>query len=352
MTDIITADVNDDTPPSWVPSELGQVLPADTHPLWLRLEELTALSWPTAAEQVERRMLVVWLKPTSDRIIMDTEVFGAMCDLFHYSPRGNMSMLRPVYDEAAKVWANLTALAAGEVLEPARPEFEDKLGDEWHDARCEQSLDWWETTMRVLNMLSLRNDINERDLMDKVTNHEVRRAMYRHFVDGLFDSPMAVGASIYREPGALPGTGFGGSRTDQGAYIMASMTHAVIASTAALKKADSTNRKAYEAALMAHDYAWQILKGYIWGGTYQQGDGQLPQQLVDHPDVWENAKSALARGLEVLNIHRRQLKGVGFASKGGARSEEIMSEPTADLLARMDGYVRRAEQNRRTAAEL
>ena len=347
MTETINADINDDTPPSWVPTGEMHQLPSDVTPLWTRLEELAALTWPTAAEQVERQLLVTWLKPGGDTvgIVKDAQAFEAMCDLFHYSPLGNMSMLRPVYDEASKVWASLCALAAGKALEPARYSASDYFDEQDHlaaeEGRLKQALEWWKFVMRVLDMLSRSGDIDAHELMAHVSNHEVLHAMRRHFVVPLFDGPMAIGASIYLEPGT-PGMGLG--IDGETIYAVHAHARAVNAELEALEKVPS--REAYEAAVVRIDYLWQLLKGFVWAGTSSTGM-RLSSLLARHDDVWNDTKHALVSGREVINayIHSSE-KPKGFGSRRGKRSEAVFNEPVSELIARMGKLIEAAKQEK------
>lgn len=345
MTHIINADAdNDNTPPSWLPADEVHQLPSDVTPLWVRLEELTALTWPTAAEQVERQLLVIWLKPGGG-IVKDTQVFEAMCDLFHYSPLGNMSMLRPVYDEAGKVWVNLSALAAGETLQPARYNASDYSDEQDYlaveEGRRKHALEWWQFTMRVLDMLSRSGDIDEHELMAHVSNHEVLHTMRRHFVEPLFDGPAAIGASIYLEPG-LPGSGLGFN--GEAVYALHSHARAVNAELEALEKVASAEE--YAATAIRIDYSWQLLKGFVSAGTCQTGQ-RLSWSLAKHEDVWNDVTHALVSGREAIMAYRKSSeKPMGFGSRGGGRSEAVLNEPTPELIARMGELIKAAKQEK------
>lgn len=333
------------TKQAWRPSGASCNLPADTANIWKRLMALSSLSWPTLAEQVERRMLVTWLNPTESNAITDINVFDVACDAIHTSRQCNEEFLQPAYIAARVTWENICHMADGYELSSPRPAFsEDDDFDQWQQQRREQGFDWWETVMRELEMLLRMEVFYAFELPERTTCHEFARALRHDFLGEVFDGPTAIGASIYLEP-SLPGTGLGFE--GETLYVMESLAFAVHAAIDAMNEVDRANKEQFGTALMRVDFFWQLLKGYTWASAHNGLGTPLPGIIVSQPTVWEVAKTALIWGRDAINstiVDGKRPRG--FSSRGGRRSSSAEGEPTEHLIARMDASINEARQSR------
>lgn len=334
--------------PDWMPSGAVRPLPEDVAPLWARLMELTALSWPTMAEQVERRALVQWLNPSTPSTIVDASVRNTACEVLGLGQQSDMVFLVPAYDAAGMAWKNLSALADGATLEVPRPGFAEPNDDkEWRNTRRRQAFDWIETVQREIERLIGAEIVHAEELPERVMCYQLKEALHGYFLKPLFDGPMAIGASIYLEP-CQPGDRIDGLHGGA-VHVMDVLTRAVDMSADLLEDVDDSDKKELVAAVMRLDFVWGLLKGYSWATTGTSVGMGLPWTLTSYPEVWDAAKAALIRGRDALlarepGARKWADRVVGFSSYGGSRSEAVASEPTDELIVRMDKLIEKAQK--------
>ena len=326
------------------PSE-SYALPHDTSGVWERLTTLADLTWPTLAEQVERRALIAWLRPNANAIDW-MSVLKFAYELTHEGPQSGEQFQLPALTAARTAWENIRQLAGGGKLQPARVELNDSAGFEpWSELRKTQALDWWQTAMKELDELLTLGVISSFDLPEHTTCQTLMEALRRHFMREPFDGPMAIGASIYLEPG-LPGTGLGSER--QTLYVMEALAFAVNAAVATVRAAGDTDEMRRTTTIMRLEFFWQLLKGYTWASRKIGMGTPLPELLAYREDIWEAARHALLLGRDALAIIQDQ-STVHFMRHGGGLSAAIATSTTEELIAEMDASI---AEGRRTWEQL
>ena len=319
------------------PSE-SYALPHDTSGVWERLTTLADLTWPTLAEQVERRALIAWLRPNANPIDW-MSVLEFAYELTHEGPQSGEQFQLPALTAARTTWENIRQLAGGSKLQPARVELKDSDGfKQWSELRRAQALDWWQGIMKELDELLTLDVISSFDLRTHTTCRPFLEELRYRFMIEPFDSPMSIGASIYLEPDS-PGTGLGSE--GQTLYVMEALAFAVEAAVAAVPAAGDTDEVRRTTMTMRLAFHWQLLKGYVWASRKIGMGAPLPGLLAYREDIWAAAKHALVLGRDTLAV-TEGLSKVRFREHGGRRSAAIGGIATEELIADMDASIAEA----------
>ena len=172
-----------------------KLAPPDLKLCFKRLTALQRLTWPTADEQVEQRVLISWLNPDGAEDITDQQVLVTACRVLKISVAANDEALMPAYVASDNAWHNLATLVAGRLprLDQLEPELDH--GGRRRTGHAD-ALDWWETVMRTLQWLIDENYVGQHELPAAITCYDLNYAIYRHFTREYFDSPLAIGAGL------------------------------------------------------------------------------------------------------------------------------------------------------------
>lgn len=334
--------VSDSIATDWRATGAIVSLPEDTTPIWDRLQDLTKLTWPTAAEQIERLALVYWLNPRFGGIVADTDVLGIAHHISAVGLGSDPECRAPLYPRAEVAWLNLFELSLGMALEPARPTYDhdtDHKWEEWSEAREAAGNDWWESVLATLDQLFDSSVISSFATATHVQGRLAHELQYRTACE-ILDTPSTVGANLYSGP---LGNGFDVHPNEYKLHALNALALSTTAAADRLKSAYYSDDKLYEAAAAQHLILWMMLKGYVWAASSTHS--LLSQFLSRDPGAWKQTEQALIDGLQAQYIAKARLgRNIG---SNGPRSEDgaaIADTPIERILTHMESAIASSTQ--------
>ena len=324
---------------SWRPSDASVSLPAETTHLWERLEDLTKLTWPTSAEQIERHALVYWMNPANGGSITDTVVVACASSLYSLSLDSGEEFVAPLYEDARATWQHLTSLSQGESIALARPEYEyTGNGEEleaWQGAQEAAGMDWWRSVMNTLDRLLGSQVVHYFRVADEVQS-DLSREMDHRTRASILDAPLSIGANMYCGP-----IGLGGNLTsirDLPFHWLNALVASVDSARSAFDETDHEDAEAYKAAAIQLGFLWDLLKGYTWASATSINN--LGYYLSRDPESWERTKRALTEGKRALlgAIERLGSESI-FPGSCYQETREIAGTPIEDIFEKTEKII-------------
>jgi len=335
--------VSDSTATDWQPTGASVSLPEDTTHIWARLQDLTELTWPTAAEQIERLALVSWLNPRFDGAVTDTAVLDFTSTLANLSLESGPEFLIPLYLDAEKAWTSLVSLSNSEAIPLARPDYIyegnfDEL-DAWRKSREAAGMDWWHSVMQVLDRLFMNDTIFGSSVANDVQSDLLQELDHRTR-SSILDAALSIGAHMYYGPLKY---GNESSNNSRKLHILKAFALSVTAAKDVLVATDPGDTENYYAAANRLSFLWELLKGYTYASADAMND--IGFFLQRDPAAWEEAELALIEGRTAIRTAVENLGGgISFSSYTQLSTREIMMTPLEDLFETMSRVIEKAER--------
>lgn len=302
-----------------------------------RMRELSLMPRPTRAERAELAALCeiaiadtitagqVW------RILLDFHRIGHNITLDHEPQR--TGWLDNIDRDMRTVWHSLKLQASGETVQEARqPDFGVDNHDDysqWCDQRRAHDLSYYAEVCELLGR-DLGGNCSE-----LVSSDEIIDIMPDSIIDGIerkyhgrwYRSPYGLGAAMCTQlPYAFSRLGHDKSSP----HLLDSLTQAVIWATQAYDKATSHNSEEPSQTLVRLDFAWMVLKGFVYGLVSTGMTDPLFGTLKQSPELVVRVSDALTYGQQILNNTEVPYEG----RKTGAAEidQQVGDMPVAQLV--------------------
>lgn len=271
-----------------------------------RMRELTLMPRPDRAERAE--LAALWEIATND-IITAGQVWSILLGFHRISghitldyKHDDTGWLANINRDMQTVWCNLQMQASGEaVREIEQPEY-DLTGayGKWCEQRRAHDLRYFKEVLEWLE-----GDVNG-DSGELVSIEQVPGIMPGIIIDRIerdyrqywLRSPYGLGVAMCTQ-GPSGFSRFGLEKDSP--HLLDSLTKAVTWATQAYDSATSHNSEEPSQALVRVDFAWMVLKGFVYGLLSTGMTDPLFRTLKQSPELADKVCDALIYGQQILS---------------------------------------------------